>query len=90
KEEARTWSADSDGFTGGQLRYVVLRPRQTISFEAGTIYVLFRLDQYQTLLAGGHGLRWLRISSWIDTVLNQLIFPNSTKEDLIPVSANLC
>lgn len=84
KEETRSWSADPNGFTGGQLRYVVLRPGQTIYFEAGTVHFVFRLEQYQTLLVGGHVLRWSRIDSWIEIVLNQLRFPNSTNEDLLP------
>ncbi|KAF1952747.1 hypothetical protein CC80DRAFT_571449 [Byssothecium circinans] len=70
KEETRGWSADPNGFTGGQLRYVVLHPGQTIYFEAGTIHFVFRLEQYQTLL--------------IEIVLNQLRFPNATNEDLLP------
>jgi hypothetical protein len=57
EEERHSWSADPNEFTGGQLRYVVLRPGQTIYFEAGTIHFVFRLAQHQTLLLGGHILR---------------------------------
>jgi hypothetical protein len=83
KEETRSWSVDPNGFTGGQLRYVVLHPGQTIYFEAGTIHFVFQLEQHQTLLVGGHVLRWSRIDSWIEIVLNQLRFPNATNEDLL-------
>ncbi|KAF1366168.1 hypothetical protein EJ07DRAFT_92554 [Lizonia empirigonia] len=84
EEETHSWSADPNKFTGGQLRYVVLRPGQTIYFEAGTIHFVFRLAQHQTLLLGGHVLRWSRIDSWLDIVCNQLRFPNATNEDLLP------
>jgi hypothetical protein len=42
REEIASWSADPNGSTGGKLRYVVLRPGQTVYFEAGTIHFLFR------------------------------------------------
>jgi hypothetical protein len=84
REEIASWRDEPNGFTGGQLRYVVLRPGQTVYFEAGTIHFVFRLEQYQTLLVGGHVLRWSRIESWIEIVLTQLRFPNTTNEDLLP------
>jgi hypothetical protein len=84
REEIASWSADPNGFKGGQLRYVVLRPGQTVYFEAGTIHFVFRLEQHQTLLVGGHVLRWSRIESWMEIVLTQLRFPNTTNEDLLP------
>jgi hypothetical protein len=46
KEQTRSWSADPNGFTGGQLRYVVLHPGQTIYFEADTIHFVYRLEQH--------------------------------------------
>jgi hypothetical protein len=84
REEIASWSADPNGFTSGQLRYVVLRPGQTVYFEAGMIHFVFRLEQHQTLLVGGHVLRWSRIESWMEVVLAQLRFPNTTNEDLQP------
>jgi hypothetical protein len=63
---------------------VVLRPSQTIYFKAGTIHFVFRLAQHQTLLVGGHVLRWSRIDLWLEIVCNQLRFPNATNEDLLP------
>ena len=84
REEIRSWSANPNGFTGGQLRYVVLRPGQTIYFEAGTIHFVFRLEQHQTLLVGGYVLRWSCIDLWMEIMLNQLRFPNATNEDLLP------
>lgn len=84
EEEVRSWSADPNAFEGGQIKYVVLRPGQTIYFESGTIHFVFRLDQHQTLLLGGHILRWSRIDTWMQIVLDQLRSPNSTNEDLLP------
>ncbi|KAF2787533.1 hypothetical protein K505DRAFT_287767 [Melanomma pulvis-pyrius CBS 109.77] len=84
ENELCMWRRDPNGFTGGRLRYVVLRPGQTIYLEAGTIHFVFRLDEHQTLLVGGHVLRWSRVDSWIQVVLNQLRYPNSTNEELLP------
>lgn len=84
EEEKRCWSSDPNAFEGGQIRFVVLRPGQTIYFEAGTIHFVFRLEQDQTLLLGGHIMRWSRIGAWIQIVLNQLRFPDATNEDLLP------
>ncbi|KAJ4285971.1 hypothetical protein N0V90_013537 [Kalmusia sp. IMI 367209] len=84
EEEKRCWSADPNAFEGGRIRYIVLRPGQTIYFEAGTIHFVSRLEQDQTLLLGGHIMRWSRIGSWIRILLNQLKFPDSTNEDVLP------
>ncbi|KAL5374888.1 hypothetical protein PMIN06_013071 [Paraphaeosphaeria minitans] len=86
EEEERLWSSDPNAFEGGQIRFVVLRPGQTIYFEAGTIHFVFRLEQDQTLLLGGHIMRWSCVGSWIRTVLNQLRFPDATNEDLLPAA----
>ncbi|KAH7061864.1 hypothetical protein BKA63DRAFT_588083 [Paraphoma chrysanthemicola] len=83
KEDMASWSADPNGFLGGQLGYVVLRPDQTVYFEAGTVHFVFRLEQLQTLLVGGHVLRWSRIESWMEIVLTQLRLPNTTNEDFL-------
>ncbi|KAF9733857.1 hypothetical protein PMIN04_013076 [Paraphaeosphaeria minitans] len=86
EEEKRCWSSDPNAFEGGQIRYVVLRPGQTVYFEAGTIQFVFRLEQDQTLLLGGHIMRWSCVGSWIQIVLNQLRFPDATNEDLLPAA----
>jgi hypothetical protein len=83
EEETRIWRTDPNAFTGGKLRYVVLYPGQTVYFEAGTIHFVFRLAELPTLMLGGHILRWSRVDSWMEIVLNQLRFPDSTNEDLL-------
>jgi hypothetical protein len=52
----------------------------------GTIHFVFRLKQDQTLLLGGHIIRWSCVGSWIRIVLNQLRFPDATNEDLLPAA----
>ncbi|KAF2686239.1 hypothetical protein K458DRAFT_278398, partial [Lentithecium fluviatile CBS 122367] len=82
EEETRIWRADPNAFAGEKLRYVVLCPGQTVYFEAGTIHFVFRLADLPTLMVGGHILRWSRVDSWMEIILNQLRFPNTTNEDL--------
>jgi hypothetical protein len=48
------------------------------------IHLVFRLEQHQTLLMGSHVLRWSRIDSWIEIVLNQLRYTDATNEELLP------
>jgi hypothetical protein len=69
-----------------KIRYVVLRPGQTIYFEAGTIHFVFRRYDQQTLQVGGHVLRWSRVDSWIRLILNQLKNPSVTNEELLPAA----
>jgi hypothetical protein len=84
EEVLRSWSADPINYTGEKLRYVVLSPGQTIYFEAGTIHFVFRPVQDPTFLLGGHIMRWSRVDSMMEIVLNQLRFPDTTNEDLLP------
>ncbi|PSN58673.1 hypothetical protein BS50DRAFT_641572, partial [Corynespora cassiicola Philippines] len=84
EDERQAWSMNPADFTGGKLRYVILSPGQTVYFEAGTIHFVFRLSERPTLMLGGHVLRWSRVDSWMEIVVNQLRFPNTTNEDLLP------
>lgn len=84
EEERRIWSEDPNEFTGGKPRYVVLCPGQTVFFDSGTIHFVFRLAEHPTLMLGGHVLRWSRVDVWMEIVLNQLRFPNTTNEDPLP------
>ncbi|OCL13859.1 hypothetical protein AOQ84DRAFT_309856 [Glonium stellatum] len=86
KDEKHAWSTSPNDYAGGKLRYIVLHRDQTIYFEAGTVHFVFRLAQCQTLLLGGHILRWSRVDLWMETVLNQLKFPNTTNEDVLPLT----
>ncbi|KAF9729850.1 hypothetical protein PMIN01_11783 [Paraphaeosphaeria minitans] len=74
EEELRSWSADPSNYTGDRLRYIVLCPGQTIYFEAGTIYFVFRTVHHPTFMLGGHIMRWSRVDSMMEVVLNQLSF----------------
>ncbi|KAF2176933.1 hypothetical protein K469DRAFT_810829 [Zopfia rhizophila CBS 207.26] len=38
---------------------------------------------HQTVMLGGYS----RVDSWIETILNQLRFPNPTNEDVLPTAA---
>ncbi|PSN58960.1 hypothetical protein BS50DRAFT_580338 [Corynespora cassiicola Philippines] len=51
--------------------------RYTVYFEAGTIHFVFRLSEHPTLMLGGH------------IVVNQLRFPDTTNEDLLPHARRL-
>jgi hypothetical protein len=84
QEEIRDWSADPSTYTGDRLRYVVLCPGQTIYFEAGTIHFVFRTNQHPTFMLGGHIMRWSRVVSTMEVLLNQLNFPDTTNEELFP------
>ncbi|KAF2123762.1 hypothetical protein P153DRAFT_255453, partial [Dothidotthia symphoricarpi CBS 119687] len=53
-------------------RYLVLHPGQTIYLEAGTTYVLFRLQNTPTLMFGGHGMQWTRIGDWVKIMQEQM------------------
>lgn len=82
EEERSEWSEGPVDFSSGRIRYVVLRPGQTIYFESGTIHFVFRLQKTQTLMFGGHVLRWSRIPLWIDVLRKQLSSPDTSNEDL--------
>ena len=68
----------------------MLRPGQTIYFELGTIHFVFRLQKKQTLMFGGHVLRWSRIPLWIDVLRKQLSSPDTSNEDLPPQLVRTC
>lgn len=50
KQELNNWKSDPHGYTGGQWRYVVLQPGQTIFFGPGTIHYVFRVREGQTFM----------------------------------------
>jgi len=59
----------------------VLQPRQSIFFMPGTIHFVFRTRDSPTLSIGGHVLRWSGLQRWIETVLDQIKYPDSTNEE---------
>jgi len=84
EEERSEWSQDPVNFCPEKIRYVVLRAGETIYFESGTIHFVFRLQDTQTLMFGGHVLRWSRIPLWIDALQKQLHAPDTSNEHLSP------
>ncbi|KAF7558815.1 hypothetical protein G7046_g5341 [Stylonectria norvegica] len=82
-QEWRDWTADPIDYDGGgQWRYVILRPGQTVFFPSGTIHYVFRCRADQTFAIGGHVLQWPAILQWLDVVERQMLFKNSTNEDV--------
>jgi hypothetical protein len=81
-EEREQWMADPQNYTGGQWRYAVLDPDQTIFFNPGTIHFVFRLKGKQTLALGGHVILWSDTDDWIKVVIDQVRNPNMTNEEV--------
>ena len=81
-QERCEWMTDPSNYIGGQWRYVVLKPGQTVYFNSGTIHFVFRLRGEQTLALSGHILQWTGIEQWIQVVINQRKYPDSTNEEM--------
>lgn len=66
-------------------RYVILRPGQWVHFPSGTVHFVFRrsANNAQTMLAGGHYVRWSAVEQWITVLVNQLYHPAATNEALV-------
>ncbi|KAK4182215.1 hypothetical protein QBC35DRAFT_510389 [Podospora australis] len=82
EDERARWMASPSEYTGGRWRYVVLKKGQSIFFVPGTIHFVFRKRQHQTFALGGHVLQWSGLLQWIQVVMNQIRFPDSTNENL--------
>lgn len=80
--EQDAWMKDPMEYTGGDWRYVILKPGQTVFFPSGTVHFVFRLQAEQTLALGGHLLQWTSLERWVQVILYQLRNPNITNEDL--------
>lgn len=81
-KEQDAWMKDPMEYTGGDWRYVILKPGQTVFFPSGTVHFVFRLQAEQTLALGGHLLQWTSLELWVQVILYQLRNPNITNEDL--------
>lgn len=81
-EEQNAWIANPLSYTGGNWRFVVLRPGQTVFFPTGTVHFVFRVRAQQTLAVGGHLLQWTALERWAQVILLQLKNPDTTNEDL--------
>lgn len=82
EKEQEEWMARPLDYTGGNWRFVVLKPGQTVFFPSGTVHFVFRLHARQTLAVGGHLLQWTGLERWVQIILSQLKNPNITNEDL--------
>lgn len=81
-QEQDDWMKDPLEYTGGNWRFVILQPGQSVFFPSGTVHFVFRLHEGQTLALGGHLLQWTALERWIRVILYQLKNPNITNEDL--------
>ncbi|KAK4456960.1 hypothetical protein QBC42DRAFT_48711 [Cladorrhinum samala] len=84
QQEEEDWMSKPNGFTGGNWRYVVLSPGQTVYFPSGTIHFVFRVRGEQTFALGGHILRWSDVDRWLKVVVAQMKNPEITNEDMEP------
>lgn len=82
EKEQEDWMKDPLAYTGGNWRFVILKPGQTVFFPSGTVHFVFRLHTAQTLALGGHLLQWTALERWVQVILWQLKNPNITNEDL--------
>ena len=82
EKEQGDWIKDPLAYTGGNWRFVILKPGQTVFFPSGTVHFVFRLHAAQTLALGGHLLQWTALERWVQVILWQLKNPNITNEDL--------
>lgn len=82
EKEQEDWMKDPLAYTGGNWRFVILKPGQTVFFPSGTVHFVFRLQAAQTLALGGHLLQWTALERWVQVILWQLKNPNITNEDL--------
>lgn len=81
-KERNDWMANPLDYTGGNWRFAILKPGQTVFFPSGTIHFVFRLHDMQTLALGGHLLQWTALVRWVEVILWQLKNPNITNEEL--------
>lgn len=81
-KERDDWMSNPLDYAGGNWRFAILKPGQTVFFPSGTIHFVFRLHDKQTLALGGHLLQWTALERWVEVILWQLKNPNITNEDL--------
>jgi hypothetical protein len=82
RQERDDWMANHDSYTGGQWRYVILKPGQTVFFPSGTIHFVFRRKDSQTLALGGRIVQWSGIDQRVNVVIDQMRHPDSTNEEI--------
>ncbi|KAK0729442.1 hypothetical protein B0H67DRAFT_468221, partial [Lasiosphaeris hirsuta] len=88
QQEEEAWMSDPGDFTGGNWRYVVLSPGQTVFFPSGTIHFVFRVRGEQTFALGGHILQWSGVDRWLEVIVAQMKNPEITNEDMKQSASN--
>nr|POE75150.1 hypothetical protein CFP56_63385 [Quercus suber]POE94771.1 hypothetical protein CFP56_17008 [Quercus suber] len=98
EKETRCWQMDPDRFHGGNWRFKVLRPGETVYFDPGLIHFVFRQsgDEQQTLAFGGHSFRrsiagtWARIfDGHVALVTTKDITALETRKTIFPWNEDL-
>lgn len=82
QEQEGAWMSDPINYTGGEWRYVILSPGDTVFFPSGTIHYVFRKQGVQTFALGGHVLQWSGIERWLEVLLAQMKSPDITNEEI--------
>lgn len=76
------WMSDPNNYTGGEWRYIILSPGDTVFFPSGTIHYVFRKRGIQTFALGGHVLQWSGIEQWLQVLIAQIKSPDIANEDI--------
>jgi len=82
QEERDAWMSNPHSCTGGEWRYIILRPGDIVFFTSGTIHFVFRTRRTQTFALGSHILQWSSIVEWIEIVIAQMRNSSVTNENL--------
>lgn len=81
-EEEDAWKRDPATYTGGEWRFVILYPGQTIFLPAGTVHFVFRTEESQTFAIGGHIVQWTGVCHWLEVLIAQAKNSLITNEDM--------
>lgn len=82
REQEKAWISDPINYTGGEWRYVILSPGETVFLPSGTIHFVFRKREVQTFSLGGHVLQWSGMERWLEVLIAQINNPDITNEDI--------
>lgn len=85
KREEDSWMSDPHDYVGGEWRFVIISPGDTVFFPSGTVHFVFRRRGAQTFALGGHILQWSGIERWLQVLIDQMRNPDITNEDVAPV-----
>lgn len=92
------WQQDPDHFNGGEWRYQILRPGETVYFDPGLVHCVFRrrADNEQTLALGGHVFRRSIVGIWarmldrhIDLITPKDLVAPETRQTPLPFNEDV-